>query len=160
MRSSPSISALTAGSSFKPAIQAFTKNDMKPSRAPCFFSKFSFSRSRSAMTLVMSTSLKVVSMAAVFCASLRRLAMVRPCRRGLRRRASVAGFDATEPAADLHRGPSLDRELGCGPRRGRRHLDGNLVGLELAQRLIDGDAVAHLDHPLGDGRLGDRFSQC
>ena len=32
------------------------------------------------MTLVMSTSLKVVSMAAVFCASLRRLAMVRRSR--------------------------------------------------------------------------------
>ena len=49
---------------------------MKPSRTPCFFSKSSFSRSRSAMTAVMSTSLKVVSMAAVFCASFRRLAMV------------------------------------------------------------------------------------
>ena len=61
-------------------MQAFTKNDMKPSRAPCFFSKSSFSRSRSAITLVMSTSLKVVSMAAVFCASLRRLAMVRRSR--------------------------------------------------------------------------------
>ena len=61
-------------------MQALTKNDMKPSRAPCFFSKSSFSRSRSAITLVMSTSLKVVSMAAVFCASLRRLAMVRRSR--------------------------------------------------------------------------------
>ena len=61
-------------------MQALTKNDMKPSRAPCFFSKSSFSRSRSAMTLVMSTSLKVVSMAAVFCASFRRLAMVRRSR--------------------------------------------------------------------------------
>jgi hypothetical protein len=68
------------GSSLRPAMQALTKNDMKPSRAPCFFSKSSLSRSRSAMTPVMSTSLKVVSMAAVFCASFRRLAMVRRSR--------------------------------------------------------------------------------
>src|SRR4051812_48728976 len=61
-------------------MQALTKNDMKPSRAPCFFSNSSFSRSRSAMTPLMSTSLKVVSMAAVFCASFRRLAMVRRSR--------------------------------------------------------------------------------
>src|SRR5688500_14402936 len=68
-------------------MQALTKNDMKPSRAPCFFSKASFGRWRSAITLVLSTSLKVVSMAAVFCASLSRLAMGRR-RRVVRTRSS------------------------------------------------------------------------
>ena len=35
----PSISAFTAGNSFSACTQAFTKNDMKPRRTPCFFSK-------------------------------------------------------------------------------------------------------------------------
>jgi hypothetical protein len=56
-------------------VQAFTKNDMKPSFTPCFFSNPSLYFLRRSMTAVMSTSLKVVSMAAVFCASFRRLAM-------------------------------------------------------------------------------------
>ena len=93
-------------------MQALTKNDMKPSRAPCFFSKSSLSRSRRAMTAVMSTSLKVVSMAAVFCASLRRLAMVRRSRvmrtrssRSARDRgpAGAAGFAAGALAAGIDR---------------------------------------------------------
>ncbi len=49
---------------------------MKPSLTPCFFSNRSRYCVRSAMTWPMSTSLKVVSMAAVFCASFRRRAMV------------------------------------------------------------------------------------
>jgi hypothetical protein len=56
--------------------QARTKKLMKPSRTPCFFSNTSRYWLRSAITCVMSTSLKVVSMAAVFCASLSRRAMV------------------------------------------------------------------------------------
>src|SRR5260221_1925143 len=87
MRSSPEISALTAGISFSAAMQAFTKNDMKPSFTPCFFSKPSLYWSRSAITALMSTSLKVVSMAAVFCASLRRSA-IRLRRRVMRTRSS------------------------------------------------------------------------
>jgi hypothetical protein len=48
--------------------QARTKNDMKPSRTPwCFFQ--TPRPVRSAITADMSTSLKVVSIAAVFCAS-------------------------------------------------------------------------------------------
>src|ERR1700733_13242047 len=79
--SSPSISALTAGNSFSAATQALTKNDMKPSRAPlCFFSKASRYSLRSAITADMSTSLKVVSIAAVFCASFSLAAMVRRSR--------------------------------------------------------------------------------
>ena len=72
----PSISALTAGISFSACTQAFTKKPMKPSFTPCFFSNTSLYWLRSAMTLVMSTSLKVVSMAALVCASFRRRAMV------------------------------------------------------------------------------------
>ena len=49
---------------------------MKPSRTPCFFSKLSLYSARSAITSLMSTSLKVVSWAAVFCDSFRRSAMV------------------------------------------------------------------------------------
>ena len=49
---------------------------MKPSFTPCFFSNSSLYWLRSDITALMSTSLKVVSMAAVFCASLRRRAMV------------------------------------------------------------------------------------
>ncbi len=54
---------------------------MKPSRVPlCFFSNASRYSVRSAIAADMSTSLKVVSMAAVFCASFSRLAMVRRSR--------------------------------------------------------------------------------
>ena len=75
--SSPSISAFTAGSSFRAATQARTKKDMKPRRTPlCFFSKASLYSERSAIAADMSTSLKVVSISAVFWASFRREAMV------------------------------------------------------------------------------------
>ncbi len=74
--SAPSISALTAGMSCSACTQARTKKPMKPSFTPCFFSNRSRYWVRIAITWLMSTSLKVVSMAAVFCASLRRRAMV------------------------------------------------------------------------------------
>ncbi len=57
-------------------MQALTKKPMKPRRTPCFFSKLSLYSARSAMTWLMSTSLKVVSWAAVFCDSFSRSAMV------------------------------------------------------------------------------------
>src|SRR5438477_126429 len=141
-------------------MQALTKNDMKPSRAPCFFSKSSLSRSRSAMTLVMSTSLKVVSMAAVFCASFRRLAMVRRSRgRFCRGSAGGARLDMAEHAAHLNGGAFGDGKVDDGAGHRSVHLDGDLVGFQLAQGLIDRDGIAHLDQPLGNGRLGDRFAQ-
>ena len=62
--------------SFSPCTTALVKNPMKPSLLPCFFSNTSLYCARSAMTLVMSTSLKVVSIAAVFCTSFSRRAMV------------------------------------------------------------------------------------
>ena len=56
----------------RPGTQAFTKKPMKPSFTPCFFSNTSLYCARSRHDAPMSTSLKVVSMAAVFCASFRR----------------------------------------------------------------------------------------
>src|SRR5262249_25660800 len=76
MMSLPSISPLTAGMSFNARTQAFTKKPMKPSFTPCVFSNRSLYWLRRCITALMSTSLKVVSMAAVFCASLSRRAMV------------------------------------------------------------------------------------
>ena len=70
---------------------------MKPSFTPCFFSKTSLYWLRSAMMAVMSTSLKVVSMAAVFCASFRRRAMVWR-RRDIRTRSSRAASDGADGA--------------------------------------------------------------
>src|SRR5687767_8078299 len=76
MMSVPSISALTAGISCSAWTMALVKKLMKPSFTPWRFSNTSLYWARRAMTLVMSTSLKVVSWAAVFCDSFRRRAMV------------------------------------------------------------------------------------
>src|SRR3981081_3169200 len=119
-------------------MQALTKNDMKPSRAPCFFSKSSFSRSRKVMTAVMSTSLKVVSMAVVFWASLRRLAMVRRSR-VMRTRSS---------RSERKRGP------GGAAGRGNRRKCCQHVGLGGAAVLAGG-----LDRRGGDARLLDELAR-
>src|SRR6266568_2183282 len=55
---------------------AVAKKPIKPSLEPCFFSNTSLYCARIAMMWLMSTSLKVVSIAAVFCTSLSRRAMV------------------------------------------------------------------------------------
>src|SRR5260370_23936425 len=89
----PSISALTDGISLRPCTQARTKKLMKPSFTPYFFSIISLYWLRVWITVLMSTSLKVVSMAAVFGASLRRRAIV--CRkRVMRTRSSRAASSA------------------------------------------------------------------
>src|SRR6266404_3162154 len=75
--SSPRISAFTTGMSRSAAIAARAKNDMKPSPMPCCFWKRSLCSARSAITSVMSISLKVVRIAAVRCAWTRRSAMRR-----------------------------------------------------------------------------------
>src|SRR5215813_7020978 len=72
---------------------------MKPSFTPCFFSKASLCRLRRATTFVMSTSLKVVSMAAVFCACFSRSAM-RFLRRVMRTRSSRAPAGRAAAGAD------------------------------------------------------------
>src|SRR5437867_2207800 len=75
--SSPRISALTTGMSRTAAMHARAKNDMKPSPMPCCFWKRSLCSARSAITSLMSISLKVVRIAAVRCAWTRRSAIRR-----------------------------------------------------------------------------------
>ena len=84
---------------------------MKPRRTPsCFFSNASRYSLRSAITADMSTSLKVVSIAAVFCASFSRAAMVRR-RRVMRTRSSRGSVVARRPGGGRRR------------RRGRRTIE-------------------------------------
>ena len=99
----PSISALIVGISFSACTQALTKKPMKPSFTPCFFSNSSLYSLRSAMTALMSTSLKVVSIAAVFCASFRRRAMVWRSR-VIGTRSSRAASSAGDGARMVRRG--------------------------------------------------------
>ena len=75
MMSSPSMAAFTAGYFFSASTAALTKKDMKPSLMPFLATKASWYFLRSAITARMFTSLKVVSMAALCCASSRRSAM-------------------------------------------------------------------------------------
>ena len=63
----PSTEALTTGNFFSACTEALTKNDMKPSRTPCSFSKRSWYFLRSSITGCMLTSLNVVRIAAVDC---------------------------------------------------------------------------------------------
>src|ERR1700724_1855710 len=116
MMSVPSISALTAGISLSACTQARTKKPMKPSLVPCFFSNRSRYWVRSAMTWPMSTSLKVVSMAAVFCASLSRRAMV--CRsRVIFTRSSRAASSAGDGARTCTAAAGCATGVGCAAAR-------------------------------------------
>src|SRR6478609_10689850 len=76
MTSAPSIWALIAGMSLSAWTTALVKKDMKPSFTPFFFTKSSWYLARRAITADMSTSLKVVSMAASCWAATRREAIV------------------------------------------------------------------------------------
>ena len=76
-----------------------------------------------------------------------------------RSRTGSSRFDVTEHAAHLDGRTFLHREAGNRAGDAGVHLDGDLVGFELAQGLVDGDRVAGLHQPLGDGCLGDRFTQ-
>src|SRR5207245_1315480 len=146
--------------SLSACTQALVKKPMKPSFEPCFFSNTSLYCARIAMMWVMSTSLKVVSIAAVFCASLSRRAMV--WRSRLRRRTLLlqlrlfrTGIDGFRPFGLLirprggHPGAFLDGaeqrpdgdgvavlggNIGEDAGSGRRHFDRDLVGLELHHR--------------------------
>src|SRR6266849_3023626 len=95
--SSPRISALTTGMSRSAVIEARAKNDMKPSPMPCCFWKRSLCSARSAITSLMSISLKVVRIAAVRCAWTRRSA--------IRRRMGLIGTRSS---------PSTRAADGCG----------------------------------------------
>ena len=116
MMSVPSISALTAGISLSACTQARTKKPMKPSFTPCFFSNRSRYCVRSAMTWLMSTSLKVVSMAAVFCASLSRRAMVWRSR-VMRTRSSRAASSAGDGARTWTAAAGCATGVGCAAAR-------------------------------------------
>ena len=112
--SSPSISALTAGISRSAWMQAFTKKPMKPSFTPWRFSNSSLYSVRSFMIALMSTSLNVVSIAAVFCASLRRRAMVWRSR-VMRTRSSRAASLAAAGSAQFCAGTGIwDRACAAG----------------------------------------------
>ena len=77
-------------------------------------------------------------------------------RRFLGRLAAVV--DADQHRAHRHHLPDRAAELdhAAGHRRG--HFDRGLVGHHVAQRLVLGDAVAHLDVPLDDLHFGDAFA--
>ena len=72
--------AFTSGFSIKALAQALANRDIKPSLTPNFSTNFSCTSLRSFITLVRSTSLKVVSMAVSFFAFVKRAAMVRRMR--------------------------------------------------------------------------------
>ena len=63
-------------------------------------------------------------------------------------------------AAHLDGGTFLDGKTGDRARHGGVHFDRDLVGFQLAQWLVDRDLIACFHQPLGNGRLGDRFTQC
>ena len=74
-------------------------------------------------------------------------------------RRAGAFLDLAEQRADRDGLAVLGGDLAEHAGRGRRHLDRHLVGLELDQRLVDGDRIARLLEPVADGRLGHRFAE-
>ena len=62
-----------------------------------------------------------------------------------------------EQRVDAHGGAFACDDLGQGAGHGRGNLHGDLVGLELAEHLVDRDAFAGLLEPGGDRGLGDAF---
>src|SRR6185312_3335710 len=75
------------------------------------------------------------------------------------RGAGGTGLDVAQQATHRDGGAFRDREIDDGAGHGGIDLDRDLVGLELAQGLVDGDLVARLHQPLGHRRLGDRFTE-
>src|ERR1700736_5874300 len=67
---------------------------------------------------------------------------------------SRAIADLSEQRADRDRLAILGGDFAEDPRRRRRHLDGDLVGLELDQGLVHRHGVAGLLEPAADGGLG------
>ena len=160
MISAPSISALTAGISLSAWTQARTKKPMKPSLTPCFFSNRSRYCARSAMTWLMSTSLKVVSMAAVFCASLSRRAMVWRSR-VMRTRSSRAASSGGVGARTCHGGGRCrDRHrLRGGALDGGEHValgDAAVLAGAGHGRRVHAGFGRELAHRRGERRIGGR----
>jgi hypothetical protein len=67
--------------------------------------------------------------------------------------------DAAEQCADGDIGAFADDDLGERAGRGCVHFERHLVGLELDQRIVHGDAVADLLEPARHGRFGHRLAQ-
>src|SRR5438552_4117916 len=143
---SPSIWALTPGTSRSAWTTAFAKNDMKPSLRPFFFTKSSWYLARSAMTADMSTSLNVVSIAA-------------SCLAGWGRSASNggSGIDRGDDLADfdLVAGGGFEGDFSGGLGRAFAR---NLVRLEFEQRLVFFHDIAVGDVPLGENAGRDGFA--
>ena len=78
-----------------------------------------------------------------------------------RRRGLAAGLlvDGGEERVDADGLALLGDDLGEDAGGGRRNLDRHLVGLELAEHLVDLDGVADLLEPGGDGGLGDALAE-
>ena len=73
---------------------------------------------------------------------------------------ACARLKVAEHAAHLDGGAFLDGEIDDAAGHRGIHLNRDLVGFELAQWLVDCHRITQLYQPLGDGRLGDRFTQC
>src|SRR5207248_3690345 len=67
--------------------------------------------------------------------------------------------DLTEQRADRNRRTVSSDDLAQRAGGGRRDLDGDLIGLELHQGLVDCDGIAGLLEPAADGGLGDGFAE-
>ena len=134
-------------------MAAFTKNDMKPSLMPCCLTNRSWWRSRSASTLDMSISLKVVRIAAVCWASTSRRATV--LRSG--DMATTRSRALSTTGACGRRGPKGRRRLDRLRRRPRGSGPGLL--LERARHVLLRDppaAAAPLDLLGGKAAVGQR----
>ena len=70
-----------------------------------------------------------------------------------------AFLDRTEERTDGDRLAVLGGDIGEYTGCGRRHLDRDLVGLELHHRLVDGHHVAGFLEPLADRRFGHRLAK-
>jgi hypothetical protein len=67
--------------------------------------------------------------------------------------------DLAEQRADRDGLAVLGDDLAERARGRRRDFDGDLVGLELDQRLVDRDGIAGLLEPAADGGLGDGLAE-
>ena len=70
-----------------------------------------------------------------------------------------AVIDLSEQRADRDGLAILGGDLAERARRWRRDFDGDLVGLEFDQRLVDRDGIAGLLEPAADGGLGHGFAE-
>src|ERR1700722_6589942 len=70
-----------------------------------------------------------------------------------------AFIDLSEQSAGRNGFTVFGRDLAQRARRWRRNFDGDLVGLEFNQRLVDCNGIAGLLEPAADGGLGHGFAE-